>query len=155
MKFWMNILISGLILLVVAGCGSNVEYDKPNDTGTNANGTPSALSPSDQVLKALFDGKISDFQIQGSGTVTKILADDLEGDRHQKFILKLASGQTLLMTHNIDIAPKIDSIAVGDSVEFYGEYVWNGEGGIIHWTHRDPDGVHVDGWLKHEGVVYQ
>jgi len=154
MKFWINMLISGLIILMLVGCSSNVEYDDTSNTNTN-NSSSSTLSPSDLVLKSLYDKQISDFQIQGSGTVTTILADDLEGDKHQKFILKLASGQTLLMAHNIDIAPRIDTIAVGDSVEFYGEYYWTAEGGGIDWTHKDPDGVHVDGWLKHEGVTYQ
>ncbi|MFN9385947.1 MAG: DUF3465 domain-containing protein [Cyanobacteriota bacterium] len=25
----------------------------------------------------------------------------------------------------------------------------------MHWTHHDPDGNHVAGWLKHNGIVYQ
>ncbi|WP_366522502.1 DUF3465 domain-containing protein [uncultured Psychromonas sp.] len=41
------------------------------------------------------------------------------------------------------------------SVEFYGEYDWNDRGGVVHWTHRDPNGYPVDGWLKHQGRIYQ
>ena len=45
----------------------------------------------------------------------------------------------------------------GDSeqVEFYIQYDSNPKGGVIHWTHHDPDGKHVAGWLKHNGIVYQ
>jgi len=94
-------------------------------------------------------------QVKGSGTVIRILKDDNQGSRHQKFILKLSSGQTILVAHNIDLAPRINSISKGDSVQFYGEYEWNNKGGVVHWTHRDPNGNHIGGWLKHNRRVYQ
>ena len=93
--------------------------------------------------------------IKGSGIVVNILADDTEGSQHQKFILELISGQTVLISHNIDLAPRINSLEEGDQVVFYGEYVWNSQGGLVHWTHHDPDGQHEDGWLKHENIIYQ
>jgi hypothetical protein len=40
-------------------------------------------------------------------------------------------------------------------VAFRGEYEWNPEGGIIHWTHHDPGGRHAGGWLKHKGKTYR
>ena len=97
----------------------------------------------------------SGVQIQGEGTVTKVLPDDNVGSRHQRFIVKLRSGQTLLVAHNIDIAPRVGSLRVGDTVTFSGEYEWNSQGGVIHWTHHDPDGRHAAGWLKHGNQTYQ
>ena len=85
----------------------------------------------------------------------RVLADDLDGSRHQRFIVQLASGQTLLVTHNIDIAARIDGLNAGDRVSFNGEYIWNDEGGVIHWTHHDPQGRHVAGWVIHDGKTYQ
>jgi hypothetical protein len=84
-----------------------------------------------------------------------MLADDLDGSRHQRFIVSLASGQTVLIAHNIDLAPRVDGLQTGDYLRFYGEYVWNAEGGKVHWTHHDPKGRHVTGWLKHNGRTYQ
>ena len=65
------------------------------------------------------------------------------------------AGQTVLISHNIDRAPRIDSLRVGDRVEFQGEYEWNPQGGVVHWTHHDPAGRHAGGWLKHEGKTYR
>jgi hypothetical protein len=87
--------------------------------------------------------------------VSRLLADDLEGQRHQRFILEMASGQTVLVTHNTDIAPRVDGLQEGDRVRFKGEYVWNQKGGVVHWTHHDPDGRHAAGWLQHNGKTYQ
>ena len=113
------------------------------------------LSTSDRALKNAFENKINGFQVGGSGKVIKILPDDNQGSRHQRFILKLESSQTLLIAHNIDLAPKIENLKVDDHVNFYGEYEWNSKGGVIHWTHHDPNGQHEGGWLNHGGKMYQ
>ena len=119
------------------------------------NGKGQTAADSDAILKQAFDSKTNDLQVQGSGTVTKTLPDDNKGSRHQRFILKLASGQTLLVAHNIDLPPKIKGLKKGDTVGFNGEYEWTEQGGVIHWTHHDPAKHHVDGWLEHQGQRYQ
>ncbi len=110
---------------------------------------------SDQLLASAYENRQSNIQVGGSGVVVKILPDDLLGSRHQRFILRLSSGQTILISHNIDLARRVDALREGDTVEFSGEYEWNSEGGVVHWTHHDPDGRHKAGWLKHNGSVYQ
>ncbi|WP_432695709.1 DUF3465 domain-containing protein [Marinobacterium sp. YM272] len=110
---------------------------------------------SDARLAQAYEEQLSDLQVAGAGEVVHLLPDDNQGSRHQKFILRLATGQTLLISHNIDLAPRIDSLREGDRVEFYGEYEWNPKGGVVHWTHHDPRGRHEGGWLKHRGVTYQ
>jgi len=109
----------------------------------------------DQQLKRAYTSHQSDLQVQGSGRVIRLLADDNKGSRHQKFILRLNNRQTILIAHNIDLAPRISNLKVGDSVKFNGEYEWNEQGGVIHWTHRDPNNSHAHGWLKHNGQLYQ
>ena len=109
----------------------------------------------DHQIAQAFANRQSNLQVRGEGIVRRVLSDDTQGRRHQRFILELASGQTLLVAHNIDIAPRIEGLRQGDTVAFYGEYEWNDRGGVIHWTHHDPDGRHADGWLKHDGVTYQ
>ncbi len=84
-----------------------------------------------------------------------MLPDDNDGSRHQRFIVRLDSGQTILIAHNIDITPRISPLSAGDTLEFSGEYEWNSKGGVVHWTHRDPAGRHPAGWLKHNGKTFQ
>jgi hypothetical protein len=121
---------------------------------------PSSISEqragtSDAGIANAFSNRESNLQVAGQGIVIKILPDDTSGSRHQRFIVELSSGQTLLVAHNIDVAPRIDSLRVGDAVQFFGEYEWNQKGGVLHWTHRDTRGTHVAGWLRHKGKTYQ
>ncbi len=124
-------------------------------SGSDSISQPSSEIAGDTVLQEAYNGKESDLQIRGQGVVVKVLPDDNKGLRHQKFILRISPEQTVLVAHNIDIAKRIDGLKVGDSVEFYGEYEWTPQGGVIHWTHFDPDGRHIHGWLRHKGMTYQ
>jgi len=133
-----------LFALAFAGCSSAPEFAR--------NGTP---RNADNSIAHAFATRTSDVQVEGEGVVTHILSDDSSGSRHQRFVVRLPSGQTLLIAHNIDIAPRVDRLREGDSIAFNGEYVWNSEGGMVHWTHHDPEGKHVAGWLKHNGRTYQ
>ena len=113
------------------------------------------LSSDDQAIAQDFKTQASDVEVRDTGVVTSILPDDTNGSRHQRFIVTLDSGQTLEIAHNIDIAPRLEPLAKGDRVEFLGEYVWNDQGGVVHWTHHDPSGKHSTGWLKSGSVVVQ
>lgn len=109
----------------------------------------------ESALEQAIRQRAHDVQVEGSGTVIKLLRDDLDGSRHQKFLLRIPSGQVLLIVHNIDLAPRIDGLRAGGIVDFSGEYVWNEKGGLVHWTHHDPAGQHESGWLKYAGREYR
>ena len=125
------------------------------EQGVPIPGFPLGKESADSTLLEAYNKRQSDVQVQGEGVVTKILRDDLQGSRHQRFILELAGGQTVLIAHNIDLAPRISGLERGDTIAFHGEYEWNPKGGVIHWTHHDPAGRHIDGWLKHAGKTYR
>ncbi|HCT46712.1 MAG: hypothetical protein CMJ35_02130 [Phycisphaerae bacterium] len=91
--------------------------------------------------------------IQDHGIVVRIYPDDNEGYRHQRFVVRLENGQTLLIVHNIDLVEKVP-IMVDDYVEFKGEYEYNEKGGLVHWTHHDPQRIHEAGWVRHTGFEY-
>ena len=162
-------IVALIAVLVAAYFGVDLKQDlkqsnehalNPTDASTqynDANQRELSSADNDDAAKiaTLFQKKMSDVQVRASGEVVAILNDDNEGSRHQKFILKLNHGQTVLVAHNIDLAPRVENIQKGDIVEFYGEYEYTDKGGVIHWTHHDPQKLHIDGWLKHQGRSYQ
>jgi hypothetical protein len=107
------------------------------------------------ALIEAFKHKKSDIFVEGAGVVKKLLADDNKGSRHQKFLVSISPEQTLLFAHNIDLAPRVENVQIGDAMTFKGEYVYNPKGGIMHWTHHDPDGNQAGGWIKHNGKIYK
>lgn len=108
----------------------------------------------DRILQA-FRARESGVAVQGQGRVIKVLPDDNDGSRHQRFILRLDQDMTLLLAHNIDLAPRLAGLQSGDEVAFSGIYEWNAKGGVVHWTHHDPRGQHKAGWLRYKGSSYQ
>ena len=103
----------------------------------------------------LYESRRSGVVVEGSGIVANVLSDDRDGSPHQRFVLRLETGQTVLVAHNIDLAPRIESPGRGDAVSFRGQYEWNERGGVLHWTHHDPDGTRPGGWLRHGERTYR
>ncbi|WP_084005364.1 DUF3465 domain-containing protein [Gilvimarinus polysaccharolyticus] len=134
-------LIAFWLLLCLFGCDKTTQAVTVSPSNNNA-------------LQQAWQQQRSDVQVRGSGIVSRVLADDTKGSQHQRFILKINEQQTLLVAHNIDLAPRLPNLRPGDLVEFYGEYEWNNRGGVLHWTHKDPRGKHAHGWLRYQGQQY-
>jgi hypothetical protein len=142
-------------LLALAGSGGSGGVVSDGAGPASGGDDEAARGDGDAILAAAFRDRAAGLQVQGRGTVVRLLADDADGDRHQRFVIRLESGQTLLVAHNIDVAPRVEGLAVGDGVAFRGVYEWSEQGGTVHWTHRDPDGRHADGWLRHDAKTYE
>ncbi len=149
-KTFLVVAACAFFAFVSAACVIPGAAQKPRSAPTTT-----AQTAEDKLIARAFESGESDVEVEGEGEVTRVLPDDVNGRRHQRFILRLASGQTLLVAHNIDVAPRIKGLKEGDSVRFKGEYEWNEEGGVIHWTHHDPQGRHAGGWLKHNGKTFK
>lgn len=102
----------------------------------------------------LFAERRSDVWVDVEGSVARVLPDDLVGSPHQRFVLRLPSGHTLLVSHNLALAERVP-LEVGDPVGLRGEYEWNERGGVVHWTHHDPRGERPGGWIRHRGKEYR
>ena len=144
-----RIIIIGAIILAA------VYFGFAKDKRVSIHNIVETSYSSDNIIKSAFKNHTNNLQVEGQGVVIRILPDDLKGSRHQRFIVRLNSGQTLLIAHNIDLAPRVISLRKGDKISFNGVYEWNSKGGTIHWAHHDPEGRHTAGWIKHNGKKYQ
>ncbi len=97
----------------------------------------------------------SNVEVTADGTVVRVLADRTgPSGPHQQFLVKLSSGDlTVLVEHNLTVGARVP-VAEGDHVVVHGEYVWNAEGGLIHFTHHDPRGTHEGGFIQDRGKTY-
>jgi hypothetical protein len=91
--------------------------------------------------------------IEVTGFVRRLLSDDNDGSRHQRFIIDIGNRQTLLIAHNIDLAKRVP-LGMGDRVHVRGMYEWNDLGGLVHWTHHDPQGEEIGGWVLYRRRRY-
>lgn len=145
-----HFLLALLLALSLVAC-KQTNSSVPAQSNVSAE---SVSAISNVSIERAFAAKQSDVQVSGYGVAIKLLADDNKGSRHQKFLVRINSKQTLLFAHNIDLAPRVP-LKIGDEISFNGEYVYNPKGGIIHWTHHAPQGDHEGGWIMLDGQKYQ
>jgi hypothetical protein len=117
-------------------------------------GAGSRIAPADAAREA-FEQRAKGRMLQAEGRVIRLLADDREGSPHQRFIIETNDGLTLLVAHNLGLAPRLEGLVVGEVVRVFGEYEWSAQGGVMHWTHDDPRGDHVTGYIEWRGRRYQ
>lgn len=116
---------------------------------------PASTSVDDHQFDQLFADRRSDVIVTGSARIKRVLRDDNDGSRHQRLLVDVPSGLTVLIAHNIDLAPRVADPQVGSEIRFQGEYEWTEKGGVLHWTHHDPAGRHPGGWLEYRGKRYE
>jgi hypothetical protein len=150
MKFLLNSFFGIIFICSLHAC----KQTAPESFSENAS-TAAISQQNNSALIEAFKNKKSDIFVEGSGVVKKLLADDNKGSRHQKFLVTISESQTLLFAHNIDLAPRVENLQIGDTVTFKGEYVYNPKGGVMHWTHHNPEGGSKAGWISHNGKVYE
>jgi hypothetical protein len=105
-------------------------------------------------VEAAIRHHLHDVIVEVEGRVEKVLRDDVWGARHQRFILGLRNGRTLLVANNLDVGSRVP-VSKGDWISLCGVYEWSDKGGVVHWTHRDPDGAGFNGWIRHEAQLYE
>lgn len=102
---------------------------------------------SSSAAKEAYLNRHSDIFLMVEGDVVKILSDDIDGTPHQRFIIITSTGQTLLISHNLKLAPRIP-LQPELKLRIYGEYRWNPKGGLIHKTHGSQNKGDPHGWIE-------
>lgn len=106
---------------------------------------PAINAQAQQLIKA---------EITFTAPVKKLLPPDTRGLPHQKFLLELSNGTTILVAHNTRMAPEVP-ISAGSFVTIKGEYIWNPKGGLMHWTHHTDTPNHEGGYIDFNGKRYE
>jgi hypothetical protein len=144
-QFLRRTVLPALVLLGLVAYQYYSEHQPPLD---------SELVAESGVVEAAYAAKRSGVWVEINGRIKRLLADDNEGSRHQRFILALDSGHTVLVAHNIDLAERVP-LSADDVIKLRGRFEWNDRGGVIHWTHHDPDGSGPEGWIRAHGKLYR
>jgi hypothetical protein len=132
----------GLLVLLCAGCRST---------------TGKAVGPSvsnDSQIVAFQNEHRMNTEVTGKVKVYKLLQEDDEGLKHERFLVMLSDGTTVLVAHSLDKAPSVP-VSPEDEIIIHGEYVWNQKGGVIHWTHHSDTPKHEGGWIDFKGRRYE
>ncbi len=136
------------------------------ETTTSTRGAPRPAGPTPDapstrrltacadLIRQAIDDQRSDVMVECSGEIIKVLDDDNDGSRHQRFLVRLDNGAVTKVSHNIDLAPRVPA-GKGDRIDFRGEFDWNDLGGAVHWTHHDPRGKREGGWIRFKGETYE
>ena len=111
--------------------------------------------PDDAAIVREYQSHHSNVEVTADATVVRLLPDRTSSTgTHEQFIIKLSSGDiTIEVEHNISIAARAP-VKEGDHVIVHGVYVWNAQGGLIHFTHHDPKGTHESGYIQDGGTTY-
>jgi len=111
-----------VFLLIVALFGAACEAPGRAPEGSR---NPTGLPRGGVDPQVAFAHQDRDVWVLGSGTVERLLRDDTKAPRHQRFLVRIAPGQTLLIAHNIDVAPRVP-LRKGDR-KAGGWIVWKGQ----------------------------
>ena len=145
---WNSVLALVAAIIVAIGGYFQNKQAGPSDA------EPVASDSSQAYEAPNFSPALDSQWVQLSARVYRTLPDDNEGSRHQRFLVRDANGYSLLIAHNIDLAPRVP-LEQGDMLVLRGQFEWNDKGGVIHWTHHDPRGRREGGYIEHAGKRYK
>ena len=92
--------------------------------------------PNGRSLRQRFNKRDTGTWIDIKGVVTRLLSNDNDG------------------AHNIDLARRVP-VGMRDRVQVRGMYEWNDLGGLVHWTHHDPQGIEDGGYVRYRRKDYR
>ncbi|WP_374078674.1 DUF3465 domain-containing protein [Bdellovibrio bacteriovorus] len=105
------------------------------------------------IVRAVNDQRRVNFVEGGGMVVTKVLPDDNNGLKHQKWVVRLSNGKTMQAVYNSDMCPRVP-VKVGDVIAMGGMFLWTNTGALLHWLHHDPRGNRPDGYVFVNGKYY-
>ena len=91
-------------------------------------------------------------EVIASGQVARLLGSYTSATgTHEGF--ELHSGALTLRVENNTTITGVIPLSKGEAVSLQGQYECND--GVIHWTHHDPRGHHIGGFIEAGGKIYR
>lgn len=91
-------------------------------------------------------------EVQLDATVVRVLGmRESRSGLHEGFLIS-SSGVRILVEDNADITGPIP-LRSGERIRLQGQFEC--DDGVIHWTHRDPSGRHIAGYVEANGKYYR
>lgn len=127
---------------------------QPSTEGIQTNAVfPDSAAAQQHILQAQ-SNRCRKTELTVGAFVARLLPDDRKGLPHERFLIGLSNGSTVLVAHDTAMAPYVP-LHAGDYVVIHGEYKWTEKGGILHWTHHSDTSRHEGGWIDYAGNRYQ
>ncbi len=102
------------------------------------------------LVQRAWNEQQSNVLVELDARVIRIHPDIADFETFQAFSIELSNGQRVRVHHNIDVAPRVP-VSANAEIRLRGEYDWNPEGGLIHWTHAAVDSERKGGWIEVNG----
>ncbi len=91
-------------------------------------------------------------EVTANGSVARLLGNSSSRTgTHEGFVLR-SNALMIQVQDNTTITGQIP-LSKGEAVTLQGQYECND--GVIHWTHHDPRGRHVSGFIEAGGKIYR
>jgi hypothetical protein len=113
--------------------------------------------PDNAFVCQSFSSQASKQEVLAEGRIAYVLGtSNGPSGEHEGFLLKLSGDCDLLVRveTNVDITGPVP-LRAGETVTVKGEYEFEPTGGVVHWTHHDPAGRHIGGYVLAAGKLYQ
>lgn len=114
---------------------------------------PGLASNDADLVRAVQDRRYVSFVTASQVTVTKVMEDDTLGKPHQRWYVRLSSGDEVFCVYNLDMGKRVP-LKVGDVISMGGEFKWTSRGALLHWLHHDPRQNRPDGFVEVGGQRY-
>ncbi|MGI8968072.1 MAG: DUF3465 domain-containing protein [Chloroflexota bacterium] len=138
----MNWRVAVFVLVVALVGGIVYLRTRPNDRTPSV--APDVRATCSHV-QTDFSHRYSQVWVTLTARVVRLLPDSQGQYQHQRFIVQCPSGQTVLIVNDVSIGERAP-VRIGQSVSVRGQFIWNNQGGLIHFTHHDPAGGE-GGWI--------
>lgn len=106
-------------------------------------------------IEFLYNSQRGGVFVESVGRIVKILDDQITPYPAQVILIRLSSGQKLIIKHDINLGSALPTLKKAEALQFKGIYKWNDRGGMILSTHKNNDFPKHSGWLKYDDKIYQ